>query len=157
MSQPAVAVQLDEIIDRYPAKPEFLIFLLQDIQADFGYISSDAMERVCDHTGVPLSRAYSVATFYQSFSLEPRGEHEVRVCMGTACHLKGAPRLMEEVERKLGINPDNHTTEDLKFSMEAVHCLGACAMAPVVVIDNEYHAGMSPSKLGKMLNKMTQE
>lgn len=154
MSQPAV--QLDQIIDRYPAKPEFLIFLMQDIQADFGYISSEAMERVCDHTGVPLSRAYSVATFYQSFSLEPKGEHQIRVCMGTACHLKGAGRLAEEVERKLGIGPDE-TSDDMQFSLEAVHCLGACAMAPVVVVDEEYHAGMSPSKLGKMLGKMIEE
>lgn len=156
MSQPAVAVQLDEIIDRYPAKPEFLIFLLQDIQADFGYISREAMERVCDHSGVALSQAYSVATFYQSFSLEPKGEHEIRVCMGTACHLKGAGRLVDAIERRIGITP-GQTTEDLKFSVEAVNCLGACALAPVMVVDEEYMPSVTAKKLGKMLTEKAKD
>lgn len=150
------AVQLDELIDRYPAKSEYLIFLLQDIQAAFGFISPEAMERVCDHTGVPRSRAYSVATFYQSFSLKPEGEHKIRVCMGTACHLKGASRLVDAVERNLGIGPDE-TSADLKFTLEAVHCLGACALAPMVVVDDEYHAGLTPGKLDKLIDKMAQE
>ncbi|ADK84156.1 NADH-quinone oxidoreductase, E subunit [Desulfarculus baarsii DSM 2075] len=152
----AQAVQLDELIDRYPAKPEYLIFLLQDIQAAYGYISPEAMDRVCDHAGVPKSRAYSVATFYQSFSLKPKGEHKIRVCMGTACHLKGAQRLADAVERKLGIKPDE-TSPDLKFSLEAVHCLGACAMAPVVVVDDEYHAGATPGKLDKLLDNVARD
>ncbi len=156
MSQPAVALQLDEIIDRYPAKPEFLIFLLQDIQAAFGFVSREAMELVCDHTGVALSQAYSVATFYQSFSLEPKGEHEIRVCMGTACHLKGAGRLVDAIERRIGITP-GQTTEDLKFSVEAVNCLGACALAPVMVVDEEYIPSVTAKKLDKMLTEKAKD
>jgi len=147
------AVQLDELIDRYPAKPEYLIFLLQDIQAAFGYIAPEAMDRVCDHTGVAKSRAYSVATFYQSFSLEPRGEHEVRICLGTACHLKGAPRLVDDIKRRIGVGP-GETSADLKYSVEAVNCLGACALAPVVVVDEEYQPNVTPAKLGKILQEL---
>ena len=85
---------IEDIMDRYPEKPEYLIFLLQDIQADCGYISSESMQRVSEHTGVPITQAYSVATFYQSFRLEPPGEHQIRVCLGTACHLKGGQRIV---------------------------------------------------------------
>lgn len=156
MSQAAVEIDIDEIIERYPGRPEYLIFLLQDIQAAFNYISPEAMQLVCDHTGVPNSQAYAVATFYQSFSLEPKGEHEIRVCLGTACHLKGAPRLVDEIGRTLGIAP-GETTADFKFSLETVNCLGACALAPVVVADEQYQANVNAKKLGKLIKQMSQD
>ena len=149
-------IDIDEIIERYPGKPEYLIFLLQDIQAAFNYISSEALSLVCDHTGVPLSRAYAVATFYQSFSLEPKGEHEIKVCQGTACHLKGSPRLVEDLERRLGISP-GQTTEDLQFTLETVNCLGCCALSPVVVVDGEYHSQATARKLDKILKTIEAE
>lgn len=149
-------VDIDDIIERYPGRPEYLIFLLQDIQAAYHYISPEAMALVCDHTGVPLTQAYAVATFYQSFSLEPKGEHEIRVCLGTACHLKGAARIVSELERRLGIQA-GQTTKDLKFSLETVNCLGACALAPVVVVDNEYQPNSTTPKLVKILDKMAEE
>jgi NADH-quinone oxidoreductase subunit E len=149
-------VDIDDIIERYPGKPESLIFLLQDIQAAYNYISSEAMTLVCDHVGVPLTQAYAVATFYQSFSLEPKGEHEIRVCLGTACHLKGAPRIVSELERRLGIKP-GETTKDLKYSLDTVNCLGACALAPVSVVDNEYQPNTTTPKLVKLLDKMITE
>jgi len=157
VSQQAKApIDIDEIIERYPSKPEYLIFLLQDIQAAFNYISPEALSLVCDHTGVPLSRAYAVATFYQSFSLEPKGEHEIKVCQGTACHLKGAPRLVEDLERRLGVSP-GQTTEDLQFTLETVNCLGCCALSPVVVVDGEYHSRATARKLDKILKNLEAE
>ena len=104
MNHPGIVI--DDILERYPESPEYLIFLLQDIQSSYGYISPEAMQLVCDHTGVPETQAYSVATFYQSFRLDPQGEHEIRVCLGTACHLKGGQRIVEELERKLDIDLD---------------------------------------------------
>ena len=114
------------------------------------------MTLVCDHVGVPLTQAYAVATFYQSFSLEPKGEHEIRVCLGTACHLKGAPRIVSELERRLGIKA-GETTKDLKYSLDTVNCLGACALAPVSVVDNEYQPNTTTPKLVKLLDKMVSE
>jgi NADH-quinone oxidoreductase subunit E len=154
--QESKLIDIDEIIDSYPGRPEYLIFLLQDIQAAFNYISPEALALVCDHTGVPLSRAYSVATFYKSFSLEPKGEHEIRVCQGTACHLKGSPRLVEELERRLGIQA-GQTTPDLRFTLETVNCLGCCALSPVVVVDGEYHSQATARKLNKILEQLEAE
>jgi NADH-quinone oxidoreductase subunit E len=144
---------LDDILERYPGSPEYLIFFLQDIQSSYGYISPDAIQLVCDRTNVPLTQAYSVATFYQSFRLDPRGEHEIRVCLGTACHLKGGQRMVEELERRLKVAPGG-TTEDMRITLNTVNCVGACALAPVVVIDEEYHPNMTARKLDKQLKTM---
>lgn len=146
-------IDIDEIIERYPGKPEFLIFLLQDIQAAYNYISREALELVCDHTGVPFSTAYATATFYQSFSLKPKGEHNLRVCLGTACHLKGAPRIVQDLERRLGIKA-GETTDDLQFTLETVNCLGACALAPVMVADEEYVPGATAKKVEKIVKDL---
>ena len=149
-------VDIDDIIERYPGKPDSLIFLLQEIQAAYNYISPEAMTLVCDHTGMPLTQAYGVATFYKSFSLEPKGEHEIRVCQGTACHLKGSLRLVENLSRELKIKP-GCTTKDLKFTLETVNCLGACALAPVAVIDDKYYAKVTARKLDSVLKKISTE
>ncbi len=149
-------IDLDDIIEQYPGRPDYLIFLLQDIQAAFNYVSHEALQLVCDHTGVPLSQAYAVATFYQSFSLEPKGEHEIKVCQGTACHLKGSPRLVEDLERKLGIQA-GQTTKDLQFTLETVNCLGCCALSPVVVVDDEYLARATSKKVEKTLKGLAAE
>ncbi len=149
-------VDIDDIIERYPGKPDSLIFLLQEIQAAYNYISPEAMTLVCDHTGMPLTQAYAVATFYKSFSLEPKGEHEIRVCQGTACHLKGSLRLVENLSRELKVKPGS-TTKDLKFTLETVNCLGACALAPVAVIDDKYYAKVTARKLDSVLKKISTE
>lgn len=151
----STSIDLDEIIERYPGQPNYLIFLLQDIQAAFNFVSPEALQLVCDHTGVPLSQAYAVATFYQSFSLEPKGEHEIKVCLGTACHLKGAPRLVEELERRLGVKPGS-TTDDLQYSLDTVNCLGACALAPVMVVDERYQPSVTTKKLDKVLKSLAE-
>ena len=143
---------VDSILQRYPRHPQHLISLLQDVQAAFNYISPDHLNIICDHLGVPITKAWSVATFYKSFSLEPRGQHEIKVCLGTTCHLKGGERLMECCERDLGVER-GRTTEDLKFTVETVNCLGSCASAPVVMIDNEYLGGATIRSLKKLIGK----
>ncbi|MEW5725766.1 MAG: NAD(P)H-dependent oxidoreductase subunit E [Thermodesulfobacteriota bacterium] len=144
---------IDEILDRYPGEPRFLIALLQDVQAEYNYISPEALGLVCDHVGVAQTQAWSVATFYKSFSLEPKGEHEIRVCLGTACHLKGGHRIAEGLEMDLGVTA-GHTTEDLKFSLDTVNCLGACALAPVVMVDEDYIGGATRTKVRRHLKKL---
>ena len=147
---------IDDIMNRYPAKPEYLIFFLQDIQADCGYIPPESMQLISDHTGVPITQTYSVATFYQSFRLEPKGEHELRVCLGTACHLKGGQRNVEDLERRLNIKA-GETTEDMKYTLDTVNCVGACALAPVMVVDDKYEANISPVKINKILKRVGKE
>ncbi len=149
------AADIENIIDRYPGSQEHLVFILQDIQEAFGYISPENMRTTCDHVGVHLTRAYSVATFYKSFRLEPMGEHQIEVCLGTACHLKGGPRIVEELER--GLHMDVGTTsEDMRFTLETVNCLGACALAPVVVVDKEYNPKVTAKKINKTLKSLTE-
>ena len=143
---------IDSLLEKYPPHPQHLINLLQDVQTLYSYISSDHLALICDHVGVPLTQAWSVATFYKSFSLEPRGEHGVKVCLGTTCHLKGGERLVEACERDLGV-PRGHTTDDLRFTLETVNCLGSCALAPVVMIDDDYLGGANLRSLKKRLQK----
>ena len=148
--------ELDVIMERYPGQPEYLIFMLQDIQGTYGYISKESMQLACDRVGVPLTQGYSVATFYQSFRLDPKGEHEIRVCSGTACHLKGSQRLVEDLERRLGVQA-GETTEDLRYTITTVNCVGACALAPVVVVDDEPQPNMTARKLEKHLKTLDHE
>lgn len=128
---------IEVILEHYPRHPQHLINLLQDVQAEYNYISPEHLTLICDHVGVPITQAWSVATFYKSFSLEPRGEHDIKVCLGTTCHLKGGERLAEACERILGISR-GQTTGDLHLSLDTVKCVGACALAPVVMVDNDY-------------------
>jgi NADH-quinone oxidoreductase subunit E len=144
---------LDEIMERYPGQPEYLIIMLQDIQSSYGYISKESMQLACDRAGVPLTQGYSVTTFYQSFRLDPKGEHEIRVCSGTACHLKGSQRLVEELERRLGVHA-GETTADMRYTLNTVNCVGACALAPVMVVDDEPQPNMTAKKLENHLKKL---
>jgi NADH-quinone oxidoreductase subunit E len=143
---------IEIILERYPRHPQHLINLLQDVQAQYNYVSPEHLTLICDHVRVPVIQAWSVATFYKSFSLEPRGEHEIRVCLGTTCHLKGGQRLVEACERNLGVQR-GQTTEDLKFTLDTVNCLGSCALAPVVMIDEDYLGRANIRTLKKRLEK----
>ena len=143
---------IDSILASYPPHPQNLISLLQDVQTKFNYISSEHLALICDYVGVPVTQAWSVATFYKSFSLEPRGEHEIKVCLGTTCHLKGANRLLEACERALGVAPGG-TTPDLYLTLDTVKCVGACAEAPVVMVDQDYLGRASISSLKKQLKR----
>ncbi len=143
---------LDSIIERHNSEASGLIMILQDIQAEFGYLPTEAVSRVSEILKVPKSQVYSVATFYKSFSLKPSGKHKIDICEGTACHIRGASVLMSQVSDQLGIKPGD-TTEDGELTLNSVHCVGACAMAPVVVIDGVYHGSVTSSQLAKELKK----
>ncbi len=144
---------IEVILERYPRHPQHLINLLQDVQAEYSYISSEHLALICDHVGVPITQAWSVATFYKSFSLEPRGEHEIKVCLGTTCHLKGGQRLVEACERNLGVQ-QGQTTGDLRFTLDTVKCVGACALAPVVMVDEDYLGEANMVSLKKRLEQL---
>ena len=139
-------IDFDVIIDRRVGQPQQLIEVLQDIQEAHGYISEEAMRTVAAQLGVPLIEVYRVASFYNAFALSPRGRHVITICLGTACHVRGAARMLDEVAGQLAIEP-GETTEDGLFTIERVNCLGACALGPVVVVDDVYYDKMTPGKL----------
>ncbi len=140
-----------KILDRYPEGDQTgLIHALQDIQAEFGYVPREAVEILCERLNVPISKAFAAATFYKAFSLEPKGDVVIRVCTGTACHIRGAQTLVDEICVALDIRPGG-TTKDLKFTLETVNCVGACAMAPVVALNGEYHGNVQPGSITKKI------
>ena len=138
------------VIDKYDADKGQLISMLQDIQAEFHYLPREALIQVSDTMGIPLSQVYSVATFFKAFSLTPRGKHLINLCLGTACHVRGASKVLEQVERSLKISR-GETTGDYKFTLETVNCMGCCALGPVVNIDGEYFGQMSAGKVDSLL------
>ena len=138
--------QINGVLDRYPAEQSVLIQLLLDIQSELNWIPKEAVLRVSEKLGISVSQVYRVASFYKAMSLVPRGKHIVNVCLGTACHVRGSSKIIDKVEEFLGIKA-GETTEDMKFSLERVNCLGCCALGPVMVVDKDYHGKMTPSKV----------
>jgi NADH:ubiquinone oxidoreductase subunit E len=144
--------KVDSLIDSYADKKEQLISLLQDIQAEFNYLPQDVLVRVSQKLDIPLGQVFSVATFFRAFSLKPRGRHLVTICLGTACHVKGGQRLVDKMERDYGIKP-GETSEDMRFTLETVNCLGCCALGPVAVVDGKYKSRMNADKLDRVLRR----
>ena len=142
---------LERILDQYPAVPENLISALQDVQAEFSFIPGEALSAICEYMGVPISRGWAVTTFYKTFSLEPRGEHEISVCAGTACHVRGASGIHDKFRRDLEMEAEEGTTRDLKFSLNKVRCLGCCSLAPVARIDEDTHSHLTQRAVGKLI------
>jgi NADH-quinone oxidoreductase subunit E len=142
--------KIDKIIAKYQGDAGSLIQVLLEIQRENRWLSKEALDKVSKQLKVPLNRIQHIVTFYKAFSLVPRGRHEVHVCTGTACHVRGAPRLLDSVQDLIGIRP-GETDMDLKFSLETVNCLGCCALGPVMVIDGEYHGKMAPAKSEEVL------
>jgi len=147
---------LEPIVKRYKEQGESLITVLQDIQAAYSYLPEAALAQLSGRTGIALSRIFSVATFYAQFYLTPRGRNTIKVCCGTACHVRGAPRVLDAVERELGIK-DGETTEDLEYSLEKLACIGACALAPTMVINETTYGKMNPDKVVKAINSYNKE
>jgi NADH-quinone oxidoreductase subunit E len=145
--------EVKEIIKRYGEDKSFLIPILQDVQKRFNYLPHKALNSVSKFLGVPLSQIYHIATFYKSFSLLPRGKHQFQLCMGTACHVRNASLLGDQIERTLGIKP-GETSSHLEFTYETVNCLGACALGPILVVDKEYHGQMTISKVNKIFKEL---
>ena len=142
--------QVDAILDRYRAEPWALISILQEVQEKEGHLSEGALRHVADRMGLGLPQIYGVATFYKSLHLEPQGIHEVVLCQGTACHVRGAARILDQISDLLQVGPDETTTDGL-FTLRVVNCLGACAIGPIVVIDDQYHGNMTPRKASNLL------
>jgi NADH-quinone oxidoreductase subunit E len=140
------------MIDRLNGTRGAVIAVLEEIQAQYGYLPEKALRAAADGMGWPLVDMYGVATFYRSFSLKPRGRHLVRVCLGTACHVRGAPMVVEELQRQLGIAA-GETTPDGLFTLETVNCLGACALGPIVVVDECYFPNVDAAKARAILNE----
>jgi len=148
-----IKLKTKSIVRKYKGNKSALIAALQEIQAAFNYLPKEALLIVGGALNVPLSRVYEVATFYNAFSLKPRGKHIVKICLGTACHVRGAPSILDKMERTLYVKP-GQTTEDGLFSLETVNCVGACALGPLVVIDEEYHGQVTMAKVDKIIGKI---
>jgi NADH-quinone oxidoreductase subunit E len=144
---------LDAILDQHRRSPANIIAILQDIQAKANWLPEEDLRYVCAELAIPLSKLMALATFYRAFSLDPRGKHIVSVCVGTACHVRGAERIAGAVERELGIK-SGETDQDLQWTLETVNCLGACALGPIVVVDGEYHGQMTSAKATRLLQKV---
>jgi len=144
--------KLRSFVDKHQGQKKSLIAILQEIQAEYRYLPEECLRFVAKSLRIPLTDVVAVATFYRAFSLTPRGKHVCTVCQGTACHVRGAPRILDEFERRLKIKA-GQTTKDKQFTLETVACLGCCAIGPVVVVDNDYHAHTTVRKVGPILKK----
>ncbi len=142
--------EVDEIVARYRGDESALIQILLDIQREYYWLPKEALLKLSERLEVPLNRIYHIATFYKAFSLTPRGRHQVMVCMGTACYIRGAPQLLDKVEEIVKIKP-GETSSDMRFTLTTVNCLGCCALGPVVVVDGEYHGRLAPAKVRQFL------
>jgi NADH-quinone oxidoreductase subunit E len=142
--------KIKSILSRYDSDAGMLVAILQDVQAEYNYLPREALEQVGQGLDIPFSQVYSVASFFKAFSLKPRGRHLINVCLGTACHVRGAVRVLDEVERELNIK-SGETTEDLRYTLETVNCVGACALGPIVVVDGTYSGQMNSSKVKPLL------
>jgi NADH-quinone oxidoreductase subunit E len=144
--------EIDTIIERYETRESAILAILQDIQAKEKYLPKEVLEQVGQRLHIPINKIYRIATFYRAFSLTPRGRHEVVVCLGTACHVRGAQRIVDQIGIELGIRP-GETTKDRNFTLETVNCLGVCASGPILAVDGEYFSNMSPIKVEGVLKK----
>ncbi len=142
--------RVDQIIDKHGCEPSSLIQILLDIQSENNWLPKDALERVSERLGVPMTRIQHIATFYKAFSLVPKGRNRIHICMGTACHVRGAQRILDTVQEVIGIKP-GETDTDLKFSLETVNCLGCCALGPVMEINGKTHGKLTTAETANVL------
>jgi len=145
-------VKVDEIINRYEGGRESLVPILQGITNEFNWLPQDMLMRISEVKQIPIEHILRIATFYKAFSLKPRGENIITICMGTACHVKGAPRILERFERELDIKT-GETTPDMKFTLEAVRCIGCCGLSPVITVGEDLYGKLSPAQAAKILDK----
>ncbi len=142
--------KIDEVINKYQGDQSSLIQILLDIQRENHWLSKEVFERLSEKLDIPLNRIYHIATFYRAFSLLPRGRHEVLICLGTACHVRGGVRILDRAEQVLGIEA-GETTPDMKFTLGTVNCLGCCALGPMIVVDGKYHGKAAPTEVEDVL------
>ena len=146
------AERIDQIIDEHQGAPDLLIQILLAIQSEYNWLPKAALQRIAEKLQVPLSRILHIATFYKAFSLVPKGRHKVPICLGPACHVRGAPRILDTVQDLTGIRA-GETDLDLKFSLETVNCIGCCALGPVIDIDGKIHGNASPRDMADILEQ----
>jgi len=146
------AAVINTIIDKYGKDKSYLLAMFQDVQRQYRYLPKEAIQHICDRLRIPFSKGYEVATFYSSISLTPRGKHTVHVCLGTACHLRGGPNILDTFERELKIKRGD-TTENGLFTLESVNCLGACALAPLVRVDGHDYGKTTPGSVKKIIKE----
>ena len=144
-----VSRAVSKAIGSYQRDKDMLIQILLDLQSTFGWLSQEVLTEVSEQLEVPITQVYQIASYYKAFSLMPRGRHIIKVCLGTACQVRGSPRLLDTISAMLGMKP-HETSEDMRFTLETVNCLGCCAMGPVVEVDETYHTKPSPSDLRKI-------
>ncbi|MBI5490132.1 MAG: NAD(P)H-dependent oxidoreductase subunit E [Deltaproteobacteria bacterium] len=147
--------KVDKILDRWKRDPQYAIEILQDIQDEHRHLPADVLHYVADALALPVGRLYHIGTFFKAFSLKPRGEHVLEVCMGTACHVRGAPRILDALSRELEV-PEGGTTKDGKFTLEPVRCLGCCAIAPVVKVGKDLHGEIQAARVKTLVKKLAE-
>ena len=145
-------VQIDEVLSKYEGKKGALIPVLQEVQALYNYLPKDILEYVAEKMNIPISQIYGMVTFYSQFHLNPRGRNIIRVCQGTACHVRGGKVILQAIEKQLGIKA-GHTTEDLRFTLETIACVGACGLAPVMQINEDTHGRLTTEKLSAIIDR----
>jgi NADH-quinone oxidoreductase subunit E len=144
--------KVKDIIEKYNGEKSAIVSILQDLQAEYNYLPRKELQEISEELKIPLSQIYSLATFYRAFSLKQRGKHQVCLCMGTACHVRGSVRILEELKRELGVEA-GQTSKDNKFTLETVNCLGACALGPLMTVDGQYFGRMSSKKVNQVVKK----
>jgi len=144
--------RIDQIIDQHQGDASALIQILLEIQKENRWLPKEVLEKVSRKLQVPLSRIRHIVTFYKAFGLVPRGRHEIHICMGTACHVRGAPRVLDTVQDLIGVKP-GETDSDMRFSLETVNCLGCCALGPVMEVDGKHHGKVATAEIGNVLKK----
>ena len=149
--------RVDQIIDSYGCQRHHLIAIMQDIQTEYKYLSPEVLERIAEKLDVGVAKVYSVATFYENFSLEAKGKYIIKVCDGTACHVRKSMPVKEAMLKELGLSHKKHTTDDMMFTVETVSCLGACGLAPTLTVNDEVHPKMTPEKAVELLNELRGE
>ncbi len=154
MDQQTILKRVEAIVDGYGCRREALIAIMQDIQAEYKYLSAEALELVAEKLGIGVAKVYSVATFYENFSLEPKGKYIVKVCCGTACHVRKSQPIYDALHEYLGLTGKRKTSADALFTLETVACLGACSLAPAMTVNDEVHAKMTPESAVALLESI---
>lgn len=154
MSKTDTYPEVDLILDSYGSSQSAIISILQDVQKHYRYLPPDVLTYVAEKLDLSEAKVYSVATFYDNFSLEPKGKYVIRVCDGTACHVRKSVPILEELRKELGLSASKHTTDDMKFTVETVSCLGTCGLAPVLTLNDKVHPAMTPEKTKALLKEL---
>lgn len=150
-------LKLDEILQIHDYNPTLVIAIMQDIQKEYHYLPKESLTYIAEKLGLPEAKIYGVATFYENFSLDPKGKYIIKICDGTACHVRKSVPVLEEFRKILGVTEEKPTTDDMLFTVETVSCLGACGLAPACTVNDEVHPAMSPEKARELINQLREE